>query len=142
MYGVIVCGRCNLVKGVDLSCVSTTCPRCGRVIKVGRAKVYHRTEDLMELAEAVRQVSERSASDLLTLSEVSVPPSDRIQSRRVQRAWGPESIEDMMKGLDEFSEDDLAKAMEIGVEDAKELIARMLCQGDLMEPRAGRYRLA
>jgi hypothetical protein len=64
MFGVIVCPRCNRVRGVDLSRREVTCPGCGLSIDVSKAKVYFRTENQTELAEAVRQMTREIAPGL------------------------------------------------------------------------------
>lgn len=143
MFGVIVCSRCNRVRGVELDARRTTCPGCGHSIDVTRARVYFRTEDLGELAEAVRQKAMEIAptsngKETMNWSlEVGKEPVERkldenallLAAVRLSERSGDFSLSDLM---DECKIEDREKT--------SELLERMLHEGLIYEPEPGRYR--
>ena len=52
-FGVIVCPNCKKVKGVDLSCKTTKCPRCGKVLRLENLKIFYKTDSQEELQQAI-----------------------------------------------------------------------------------------
>ena len=52
-FGVIVCPSCKKVKGVDLSCKTTKCPRCGKVLRLENIKIFYKTDSQEELKQAI-----------------------------------------------------------------------------------------
>jgi hypothetical protein len=52
-FGVIVCPGCKKVKGVDLSCKTTKCPRCGKVLKMDFLKIFYKTDSQEKLKQAI-----------------------------------------------------------------------------------------
>jgi hypothetical protein len=52
-FGVIVCPRCKRAKGVDLSCRTTKCSRCGRILKLEVLKIFYRTDSSEKLRQAI-----------------------------------------------------------------------------------------
>jgi len=51
--GVIVCPKCKKVKGVDLTCKTTKCPRCGRVLTIDKLKIFYKTGSQKKLQQAI-----------------------------------------------------------------------------------------
>ena len=51
--GVIVCPQCKLAKGVDLSCKSTKCPRCGKMLRLDQLKIMYKTNSQEKLRQAI-----------------------------------------------------------------------------------------
>ena len=52
-FGVIVCPNCKKVKGVELSCKTTKCPRCGKVLCLENLKIFYKTDSQEELQRAI-----------------------------------------------------------------------------------------
>ena len=52
-YGIIACPKCRKTKGVDISCRTTRCPRCGRVLKLEKLKILYRTDSEQKLRHAL-----------------------------------------------------------------------------------------
>ena len=55
--GVIVCPKCKKVKGVDLTCKTTKCPRCGRVLTINKLKIFYKTDSQKKLQQAIGLVN-------------------------------------------------------------------------------------
>jgi predicted RNA-binding Zn-ribbon protein involved in translation (DUF1610 family) len=56
---VIACPHCKRALGVREDQKTATCPRCGRELVCRRARAYHRTEDMAELARLVGEMNAR-----------------------------------------------------------------------------------
>ena len=52
-FGVIVCPNCKKVKGVELSCKTTKCTRCGKVLRLENLKIFYKTDSQEELQQAI-----------------------------------------------------------------------------------------
>lgn len=52
-FGVVVCPNCKKVKGVELSCKTTKCPRCGKVLRLENLKIFYKTDSQEELQQAI-----------------------------------------------------------------------------------------
>lgn len=55
-YGVIVCSRCGMAKGVETSRKTTSC-QCGYEIDLSRVKIKYKTDSPLELADLVAQAN-------------------------------------------------------------------------------------
>ena len=56
-FGVIVCPKCKKVKGVDLSCKTTRCPRCSKILTIDKLKIFYKTNSQQELQQAIGQLN-------------------------------------------------------------------------------------
>ena len=56
-YGVIVCTKCRRAKGVDLSCKTTRCPGCGKVLNLKNLSIKYKTNSEEELRQAIGLVN-------------------------------------------------------------------------------------
>lgn len=56
-FGVVVCPNCKKVKGVDLSCKTTKCPRCGKVLMLENLKIFYKTNSREKLQQAIGLVN-------------------------------------------------------------------------------------
>jgi hypothetical protein len=143
MLGVIICPRCTLVQGADLSKARITCPRCGDKIDVKKAKVYFYAESPLELAEGVRKVGAEMFYDIETLArDAPMPP---VPVGRIGIPTDEQSMRtlamDMTKESKDFTRDDLKK--ELRIEDDQvidRLLAKMLGVGIIFESSPGCYR--
>ena len=52
-FGIIVCPNCKTAKGVDLSCKTTRCPRCSKVLTLKKQKILYETESEQKLRDAI-----------------------------------------------------------------------------------------
>lgn len=142
MLGVIVCPRCTLVQGADLSTARITCPRCGGKIEVRKAKVYFSTDSPKELAEGVRQVGEQLIYDI----EIPDAPRPQAMERRAVRTDRQELRSAIMQAIGERGEatrEDLERALgNMGREELDRTIGLMLEAGLMYEVSPGRYRAA
>jgi hypothetical protein len=141
MLGVIVCPRCSLVQGADLSMVRVTCPRCGGKIEIGRSKVYFSTDSPMELADGVRRVGERM---IYRIDEPSPrPPHEppRHPSPNDEQALR-KMVHELTGGTGEATREELRRGLG-GVDDTMldAVVERLLLTGIIFEASPGRYRL-
>ncbi|UCF11875.1 MAG: hypothetical protein JSW06_07450 [Thermoplasmatales archaeon] len=56
-FGVIVCPNCKKVKGVDLSCKTTKCSRCGKALLLENLKIFYKTDSVGKLQQAIGLVN-------------------------------------------------------------------------------------
>ena len=142
MYGVIVCPRCTLVQGADLSTARITCPRCGGKIEVRKAKVYFSTDSPKELAEGVRQVGERLVYDIEAPGAARSLPPERKPSGPDQRTLRSIVLQALGE-REEASREDLARELGgISEEEMDKVIGPLLEAGVMYEASPGRYRAA
>ena len=52
-FGVIVCPKCKKVKGVDLTCKTTKCLQCGKVLTIDKLKIFYKTDSQQELQQVI-----------------------------------------------------------------------------------------
>ena len=52
-FGLVVCPTCRRAKGVVLSCKTTRCHGCGKVIKLDKVKILYKTDSEEKLVEAI-----------------------------------------------------------------------------------------
>lgn len=55
-YGLLVCPRCGMAKGVEANRKTTTC-QCGREIDLKRVKLKYLTDSPLELADSVAKAN-------------------------------------------------------------------------------------
>lgn len=58
-YGVVVCPRCEMARGVKLSQKSTTCARCGKTFQIRTRKILYRARNAREVGAAVAEINKR-----------------------------------------------------------------------------------
>ena len=52
-FGVIVCPACKKVKGVNVSCKTTKCHGCGKVLQLDHLKIFYQTDSQEKLRQAI-----------------------------------------------------------------------------------------
>ena len=52
-FGIIVCPKCKKAKAVDLSCKTTRCHRCNRVLILKKLKILYKTDSEEKLRQAL-----------------------------------------------------------------------------------------
>jgi len=60
-YGVIVCSKCKMAKGVILSNKTTKCNRCGKVIKLDKVRILFKTNTINELKNYIGKTNSRNS---------------------------------------------------------------------------------
>jgi len=52
-FGVIVCPICKKAKAVELSCKTTRCPRCNKVLILEKIRIFYKTDSKDKLREVL-----------------------------------------------------------------------------------------
>lgn len=52
-FGIVVCPKCKKAKAVELSCKTTKCLRCGRILKLDKLKIMYETDSEQKLRQAL-----------------------------------------------------------------------------------------
>jgi len=68
-YGVVVCPRCKLVKGVDLSKKTSRCPRCGKSLVLSHIKIFYHTDSQDELRNAIGHLNAQLGRKSITFGK-------------------------------------------------------------------------
>ena len=69
-FGVVVCPHCKKVKGVDLSCNTTKCLQCGKVLRLEHIKIFYQTDSRGELQQAIGLVNAKLNGKLKEFKEI------------------------------------------------------------------------
>ena len=56
-FGIVVCPRCKKAKVVDLSCDTTKCHRCGKVLNLEKIKIWYKTDSEHKVRQALGLVN-------------------------------------------------------------------------------------
>lgn len=56
-YGVIVCPRCRVARGIRLNQKTARCPKCGKAWKIRKLRIVCKARDARELQEAVAMIN-------------------------------------------------------------------------------------
>jgi PHP family Zn ribbon phosphoesterase len=56
-FGIVVCSKCKKAKVVDLSCKTTRCPRCGKILMLDNRVVLYKTDSLEKLRKILGVVN-------------------------------------------------------------------------------------
>ena len=146
-YGVIVCPKCGMAKGVESSKKTTTC-HCGREIQLSRVKLMFLTDSPHELADSVaaanaslkggeRMPSERKSrkrDPLAAIVELAKPVKDPLE-RMLIVARGLTELKS------EFEFDDLKKvASMLGKDSPEDMLARLKEHNLVYETSAGTFK--
>lgn len=146
-YGVIVCPKCGMAKGVEAARKTTTCP-CGRQIRVHRARLKYPTDSPKTLADTVGKVNAalRGAGKMPTQRRRGKGGTYRSISEKAMAAKGTlERLKtiavELTNSRGEFTLDDFRKvAPKVGRDTPERTLARLQEQGVIYEVSDGRYR--
>jgi len=146
-YGVIVCPKCGLAKGVEASKKTTSC-QCGREVVLARTKLMFLTDSPLELAESVAKANaalrggkdlpkerrSRSKDPYVAIAERAKVVKDSIERMRI-----------IARGLSdlktEFTIDDVRKvASVVGKDSPEDIVARLQEHNLIYETGQGSYR--
>lgn len=146
-YGVVVCPKCGMAKGVEANKKTTSC-QCGREIKLTRAKLRYLTSSPQELAATVAKVN-------AALRGGKPVPSERKTGKRSPYSTISERAKSVKDPLDRvrsiasdltalksgFTLDDLKKvASLLGKESAETMLARLQEQNLVYEVEEGVFK--
>ena len=56
-FGIVVCPRCKKAKVVDLSCKTTKCHRCGKVLSLEHLRILHKSNSDQKIRRALGLVN-------------------------------------------------------------------------------------
>ena len=147
-YGVVVCPRCGMAKGVETRKKTTTC-QCGREIVLRRMKLHFLTDSPSELAARVadanaalrgggklpperrRPKQKTPQAELVESSKSVKDPLERMHlvAERLTRAKGSFDVRDLARVSDA-----------LGKGTAEEVLRRLLEHNLIYEVEDGRYR--
>ncbi len=145
-YGVIVCPKCGMAKGVESARKTTTC-NCGREIDLAKMKLMFQTDSPKELAESVGKANaalrgggqmpterKRRKDPYYVIAEAAKPVKDPLERMRL-----------VAKGLSELGPDfgleELRKVAAIlGRDSPEDMLARLKEHNLVYESEPGRYR--
>ena len=144
MFGVIVCSRCHRVRGIDLNTKRTVCPGCGHSMDVSKAKIYFKTEERKELAEAVRLKAKEIAPKLdeNDSESWSIGAEKEIVAKPKLDEQGLLTVAlRLSKEKGDFSKEELVNELSLEYkENISLLLEKMLLEGLIYEPEPGKYR--
>ena len=146
-YGVVVCPRCGMAKGVETKKKTTTC-HCGREIKLRRMKLRFQTDSPMELAETVGKANAaiRGGGEMPPEKRPRKKEPYSVIAERSQNAKDPaDRMQLIAQGLTslkgEFTEEDLGKVLQaIGKGSAKDMIAKLQQMSLIYETGDGKFK--
>ncbi|MBU1914048.1 MAG: DUF1922 domain-containing protein [Candidatus Thermoplasmatota archaeon] len=146
-YGVIVCPKCGMSKGVEANRKTTTC-QCGREIKMSSVKLMFQTDSPMELADSVAIVNAslqggehlvvekkgKKKDPYFVISERAKPIKDPLERMRVV-------ARELTTLKVEFNFEDMKKvAAIVGKDSPEDMIARLKEHNLIYETGDGKYR--
>jgi hypothetical protein len=147
-YGVIVCPKCGMAKGVEAYRKTATC-QCGRKIKMSAMKLMFLTDSPMELADSVAMANASLHGDehfvvgkkgrkkkdpFFALSERAKLIKDPLERMRV-------IARELTTLKVEFTFEDMRKVAGIvGKDSPEDMIARLKEHNLIYESGDGRYR--
>lgn len=146
-YGVIVCPKCGMAKGIEAAKKTTTC-QCGREIEMARVKLMFPTDSPMELAESVAKANAALRGGDQMPSEKKTRRKDTyyIIAERAKPIKDPlERMKVVAKGLtelkSEFGLEDLRRVASLLAKDSPEdMLARLKEHNLVYETGPGIYR--
>lgn len=127
MLGVVRCPKCKLARGVELSAATATCPSCGRELHPRKMRPICTVESVSDLPAAVQAVNLRGKE-----SELPAAPPRKAKASLLQKA-----IAELQRPR---SCAELAASLEIGEEEAQELLDKLAENGAVTILRDGTYR--
>lgn len=119
-YGVLVCPKCGMARGVETSKKTTTC-QCGKEIHLDRVKLMFLTNSPLELADSVAAANASLRGGEKMPSEKKSRKRDPLGAiaERAKPIKDPvERLQLIARGLTELKS-------EFGLEDLRKIVARL-----------------
>lgn len=164
-FGVVLCPRCQTVRGTRLNAKTSTCARCGKRIDLKKARILCKVDTEKELASAVMEygtklkggedicaedigiVKEKKSQPHMILDESSDVYAQVVKN--VIRIKGRDGkvvavAKELCHCLEEFTEEDFYEILKrIGLEKGEECrkyIDKLIAENVIYEPKNGVYR--
>lgn len=146
-YGVIVCPRCGMAKGVQADKKTTTC-QCGREINLRRMRLKFMTDSPSELAASVAAVNAaiRGGGAMPTEKKKRKKEPYAVIAERSLQAKDPVAkLNEIAKALTslkgEFTEEDFGKVIQsIGKGSPEKAITKLRQLNLIYETSEGKFR--
>jgi len=146
-YGILVCPRCGMAKGVEADKKTTTC-QCGREIDLRRVKLRYMTDSPLELAESVANANAalRGGKQLPPEKKRRRKDPFYVIAERAKVVKDPvERMKVIAKGLTDlktaFEVEDVRRVASLVGKDSAEDIVKALREHNLIYENAdGRFR--
>ncbi len=146
-YGVIVCPKCGMARGVETAKKTTTC-QCGNEIELSHVKIKYQTDSPLELAGLVAKANASLRGGEPAPPERRSRKNDPYQSVADRAKPIKDSLERMRsiaQGLTElqsrFTIDDLKRMSSLlGKDSAEDMLARLKEHNLVYEIEPGVYR--
>ncbi|MDP6846540.1 MAG: hypothetical protein QF366_02750 [Candidatus Poseidoniia archaeon] len=131
MFGVVACPKCRSVRSVELAHRSAGCQRCGYRMVLTKVRIWERCDSQPELAGAIARVRNELAAPVLRAEAApsEAPPQGDMRTRLLAALPDGEIEEEALLAR--------ARAARIPEERAREMLAALLADGTLCEPRPG-----
>jgi hypothetical protein len=145
-YGVIVCPKCGMARGVETAKKTTTC-QCGKEIHLDRVKTMFLTDSPIELADSVAaaNASLRGGERMPREKSRRRDPLSTIAERAKSVKDPVERLQIIARGLtdeeSEFGLEDLRKIVSrIGKGSPEDMLAALKEHNLVYETSDGKYR--
>ncbi len=132
VFGVVACPKCRSVRSVELAHRSAGCQRCGYRMVLAKVRIWERCDSQPELAGAIARVKHELTAPALRAEEPPAPeaaPPGDMRTRLLGALPEGEIEEEALLAR--------ARAARIPEERAREMLAALLADGMLCEPRPG-----
>ena len=132
VFGVVACPKCRSVRSVELKHRSASCQRCGYHMVLAKVRIWERCDSQPELAGAIARVKHELAAPALRAEEPPAPeatPPGDMRTRLLSALPEGEIEEEALLAR--------ARAARIPEERARVMLAALLADGMLCEPRPG-----
>lgn len=146
-YGLLICPRCGMAKGVEANKKTTTC-QCGREIDMRRVKLRYLTDSPLELAESVASANAALRGGQQLPAEKRRKGKDPffVIAERARSVKDPlERMKVVARGLTDlkvsFGTEDVARVLSLIGRDSAEDTVKVLKEHNLIyETSDGRFR--
>lgn len=146
-YGLLICPKCGMAKGVEANKKTTTC-QCGREINLRRVRLKYITDSPRELAESVAKANAalRGGQQLPPEKKPRKKDPFFVIAERAKSIKDPmERMKVVAKGLTDlksaFGTEDVRRIASILGKDSAEDMIKMLREHNLVyETADGRFR--
>lgn len=152
-FRVLMCPTCRQALICDGDVATTGCGRCDKRVQLDGARIFHETDDHTEAVRYAGALNARQDGDLEAYldaveddDEGPTDASDAAVRRARDRSGEADKARTLAVELadrDALTEARMAEALrrlDMDPAEAKEWLDRFVLEGDLYEPRPGRYR--
>jgi len=69
-FGIVACPKCKKAKGVNLSCKTTRCIRCGKLLMLEKLRILYETDSEQKLRQTLGLINAEMDGRLEEFKEV------------------------------------------------------------------------